>query len=55
MDGRSTAGQALHRARHPDRIRRAASYAEDHHEVPPLDETLDYRPGSGAPVVGPSR
>jgi len=43
------------RLRHPDRIRRAAAYAEAHHDVPPLDETLDYRPGSGEPVVGPAR
>ena len=43
------------RVRHPERIRNAASYAEAHHDVPPLDETLDYRPGSGEPVVGPVR
>jgi hypothetical protein len=32
------------RLRHPERIRQAAAYAEAHHDVPPLDETLDYRP-----------
>jgi hypothetical protein len=34
------------KARFPDRIRVAAAYAESHHDVPPLDEGLDYRPAS---------
>ena len=38
----------------PDAIRDAAAHAEAHRDVPPLDETLDYRPGSGEPVVGPT-
>jgi amino acid transporter len=46
---------AFLKLRHPDRIARAGSYAEAHHDVPPLDETLDYRPGRGTPVLGPSR
>ena len=28
------------RYRHPERIRTAAAYAEEHHDVPPLDEPL---------------
>ena len=43
------------RVRHPDRIRQAASHAEAHLDVPALDQTLDHRPGSGRPAVGPSR
>jgi amino acid transporter len=42
--GVSVVWWAIVRARHPDRIRQAAAYAEAHHDVPPLDETLDYRP-----------
>jgi len=29
------------RYRHPERIRTAAAYAEEHHDVPPLDEPLE--------------
>jgi amino acid transporter len=35
---------AFLKARFPDRIRVAAAYAESHHDVPPMDERLDYRP-----------
>lgn len=45
---------AYMKVRHPDRIATAAQHAETHHEVPPLDETLDYRPGHGEPVIGPT-
>jgi amino acid transporter len=39
----------------PERLRDAASHAEAHHGVPPLDETLDYEPGAGPePVIGPA-
>lgn len=31
-------------SRHPDRVKNAASHAEQHHGVPPLDENLDYTP-----------
>jgi amino acid transporter len=40
--------------RHPERIASAAKHADEHHGVPPLDETLDYKPGHGEPVVGPT-
>jgi amino acid transporter len=37
------------RLRHPERVRTAASHAEAHHGVPPLDETIEYDPaGEGA-------
>jgi amino acid transporter len=46
---------AYEHVRHPDRVRNAAAHAETHHGVAPLDETLDYEPGSGPePVIGPA-
>jgi amino acid transporter len=39
-----------------ERVRAAAAHAEEHHGVPPVDETLDYGAGDGqATVTGPSR
>lgn len=42
--GITAAWWAFLRLRAPARIRAAAAYAEAHHDVPPLDETVAYRP-----------
>jgi hypothetical protein len=36
---------------HPDRVRNAARHAAEHHGVPPLDESLDYQPSEGRPLI----
>jgi amino acid transporter len=38
---------AYHQIVHPDRVRAAASHADQHVGVPPLDEGVDYSPAAG--------
>ncbi len=35
---------------HPDRVRNAAQHAQEHHGVPPLDESLSFKPEPGLPA-----
>ena len=35
---------------HPDRVRNAARHAQEHHGVPPLDESLSFKPEPGLPA-----